>query len=114
MSIGYSLAVGAMFSKIWRVYQIFRNVKPKRKVHENWGDTWKKIDKIYYKCDVPPLGEKSQFFLWPFLGSYRGLVFGHLDKKNENPQLRLKDLMPKESRSQQILCHVSISCVKKT
>lgn len=32
LSLGYSLAVGAMFSKIWRVYQIFRNVKPKRKV----------------------------------------------------------------------------------
>ncbi|XP_068718717.1 gamma-aminobutyric acid type B receptor subunit 2-like isoform X2 [Montipora capricornis] len=32
LSIGYSLAVGAMFSKIWRVYQIFRNVKPKRKM----------------------------------------------------------------------------------
>ncbi|KAL9973235.1 hypothetical protein ACROYT_G019659 [Oculina patagonica] len=32
LSIGYSLAVGGMFSKMWRVYQIFNNVKPKRKV----------------------------------------------------------------------------------
>ena len=34
LSIGYSLAVGGMFSKTWRVYQIFTNIKPRRKVHE--------------------------------------------------------------------------------
>lgn len=33
MSVGYSLAVGAMFSKLWQVYQIYSNFRPKEKVN---------------------------------------------------------------------------------
>nr|QAB04952.1 GABAB-R1-d [Nematostella vectensis] len=35
LGIGYSLAVGAMFSKTWRVHQIFNKVKPKKKVFQD-------------------------------------------------------------------------------
>lgn len=31
-TIGYSLAFGAVLAKMWRIYQIFNNPKPKKKV----------------------------------------------------------------------------------
>ena len=32
-TIGYSLAFGAVFVKMWRVFQIFHNPQPNRKVY---------------------------------------------------------------------------------
>ena len=32
MSIGFTLAFGAMFAKTWRVHAIFKSITPKKKV----------------------------------------------------------------------------------
>ena len=34
MSIGFTLAFGAMFAKTWRVHAIFKSITPKKKVSE--------------------------------------------------------------------------------
>ena len=32
MSVGFTLAFGAMFAKTWRVHAIFKSITPKKKV----------------------------------------------------------------------------------
>jgi hypothetical protein len=44
LSIGFTLAFGAMFAKTWRVYAIFTNIKMQKKVASPLLPTWSAID----------------------------------------------------------------------
>lgn len=60
LSVGYSLAVGAMFSKLWRVYQIYSNFRPKEKVN---------FDNLY---TIPKLRPKK--ITWPITKNVRNTM----------------------------------------
>ena len=42
-TIGYSLAYGAVLAKMWRIYQIFHNPQPKKKVIVHIHNQWSKL-----------------------------------------------------------------------